>query len=175
MEILLQQLIDGVLIGLVYSLLAIGLTLIWGVMNVINFAHGEFLMIGMFLSYWLYTLAGVDPLFSIPLNAVALFLLGMFIYRFIISKVMTGPLLAQLVVTFGISIFLANFAAFIWTPNYPLDRAYDVVRHLAPLRHHSQHPQGGQLDRQHRYLRRGLLVSAPYPYGQGHPGSGNGP
>jgi len=118
MEMLLQQLIDGVLIGLVYSLLAIGLTLIWGVMNVINFAHGEFLMIGMFLSYWLYALAGVDPLFSIPLNAVALFLLGMFIYRFIISKVMTGPLLAQLVVTFGISIFLANFAALIWTPNY---------------------------------------------------------
>jgi branched-chain amino acid transport system permease protein len=120
MEMLAQQLIDGVLIGLVYSLLAIGLTLIWGVMNVINFAHGEFLMIGMFLSYWLYTLAGVDPLFSIPLNAAVLFLLGMFIYRFIISKVMTGPLLAQLVVTFGISIFLANFAALIWTPNYRL-------------------------------------------------------
>ncbi|MGA8573913.1 MAG: branched-chain amino acid ABC transporter permease [Desulfobaccales bacterium] len=118
MEILLQQLVDGVLIGLVYSLLAIGLTLIWGVMNVLNFAHGEFLMIGMFISYWLYTLAGVDPLFSIPINAVALFLLGMFIYRFIISKVTTGPLLAQLVVTFGVSIFLANFAAFIWTPNY---------------------------------------------------------
>ena len=118
MEILLQQLVDGVLIGLVYSLLAIGLTLIWGVMNVLNFAHGEFLMIGMFISYWLYTLAGVDPLFSIPINAVALFLLGMFIYRFIISKVTTGPLLAQLVVTFGVSIFLANFAAFLWTPDY---------------------------------------------------------
>ena len=76
------------------------------------------------LSYWLYTLAGVDPLFSIPINAVALFLLGMFIYRFIISKVTTGPPLAQLVVTFGVSIFLANFAALIWTPNYPLHRAY---------------------------------------------------
>ncbi|MGO9176221.1 MAG: branched-chain amino acid ABC transporter permease [Desulfobaccales bacterium] len=118
MEMLAQQLIDGVLIGLVYALLAIGLTLIWGVMNVINFAHGEFLMIGMFISYWLYALAGLDPLFSIPLNAVALFLLGMLIYRFVISKVMTGPLLAQLVVTFGVSIFLANFAALIWTPNY---------------------------------------------------------
>jgi branched-chain amino acid transport system permease protein len=118
MQILLQQLVNGVLIGLVYSLLAIGLTLIWGVMNVLNFAHGEFLMIGMFLSYWLYMLAGVDPLFSIPLNAAALFLLGIFTYRFIISKVMTGPPLAQLVVTFGVSIFLANFAAFIWTPNY---------------------------------------------------------
>ncbi len=106
------------LIGLVYSLLAIGLTLIWGVMNVLNFAHGDFLMIGMFISYWLYALAGVDPLFSIPVNAVALFLFGMFIYRFIISKVMRGPALAQLVVTFGISIFIANFAALIWTPNF---------------------------------------------------------
>lgn len=118
MEQLLQQLVNGILIGLVYSLLAIGLTLIWGVMNVLNFAHGEFLMIGMFSSYWLYTLAGVDPLFSAPINAVALFLLGMFIYRYIISKVMQGPPLAQLVVTFGVSIFLANFAALIWTPNF---------------------------------------------------------
>jgi branched-chain amino acid transport system permease protein len=118
MEQLIQQLVNGVLIGLVYSLLAIGLTMVWGVMNVLNFAHGDFLMIGMFLSYWLYVMAGVDPLFSIPVNAVALFLLGMFIYRFIISKVMNGPGLAQLVVTFGISIFIANFAALIWTPNF---------------------------------------------------------
>lgn len=118
MEQLLQQLVNGVLIGLVYSLLAIGLTMVWGVMNVLNFAHGDFLMIGMFLSYWLYVMAGVDPLFSIPVNAVALFLLGMFIYRFIISKVMNGPGLAQLVVTFGVSIFIANFAALIWTPNF---------------------------------------------------------
>ena len=72
----------------------------------------------MFLSYWLYALAGVDPLFSIPINTAALFLLGMFIYRFIISKVMSGPALAQLVVTFGISIFIANFAALVWTPNF---------------------------------------------------------
>ena len=118
MDQLVQQLLNGVLIGLVYALLAIGLTLVWGVMNVLNFAHGDFLMIGMFISYWLYALAGVDPLFSIPVNAVALFLFGMFIYRFIISKVMRGPALAQLVVTFGISIFIANFAALIWTPNF---------------------------------------------------------
>ncbi len=118
MEQLVQQVVNGILIGLVYSLLAIGLTLVWGVMNVLNFAHGEFLMIGMFISYWLYVMAGVDPLFSIPVNAVVLFLFGMFIYRFIISKVMLGPALAQLVVTFGISIFIANFAALIWTPNF---------------------------------------------------------
>ena len=53
---LLQQIVNGLLIGSVYSLVAIGLTLIWGVMNILNFAHGDFLMIGMFISFWLYTL-----------------------------------------------------------------------------------------------------------------------
>jgi branched-chain amino acid transport system permease protein len=117
-EQIVQQLANGLLIGLVYSLLAVGLTLIWGVMNVLNFAHGEFLMVGMFISYWIYTLYGLDPIFSIPITAVALFLLGMFIYRFVVSKVMRGPGLAQLVVTFGISIFIANFCVLLWTPNF---------------------------------------------------------
>ena len=174
MEQLVQQLVNGILIGLVYALLAIGLTLIWGVMNVLNFAHGEFLMIGMFISYWLYVLAGVDPLFSIPINAVALFLLGMFIYRFIVSKVMRGPALAQLVVTFGISIFLANFAALIWTPNFPIHRAHTIIRHLGHFRNKTKHSQVCQLDRQHRHLFRGLLVPAKYPYRQGYSGRGNG-
>jgi len=88
------------------------------VMNVLNFAHGEFLMVGMFISYWLYTLYGMDPLFSIPINAVVLFVLGVVIYRFVISKVMRGPGLAQLVVTFGISLLIANLAVLLWTPNF---------------------------------------------------------
>ena len=117
---LLQQIVNSLLIGSVYSLVAIGLTLIWGVMNIINFAHGDFLMIGMFISFWLYTLYGMDPLFSIPICTVGLFLLGMLIYRFIVSKVMTGPGLAQLVVTFGVSIFLASLAVMLWTPDFRL-------------------------------------------------------
>jgi len=103
-----------------YSLIAIGLTLIWGVMNIVNFAHGDFLMLGMFTSFWLYTLYGLDPLFSIPICTALLFVLGMLIYRFIVSKVMKGPMLAQLVVTFGVSIFLANLAVFLWTPDFRL-------------------------------------------------------
>jgi len=115
-----QQLVNGLLIGFMYSLIAIGLTLIWGVMNIVNFAHGDFLMLGMFTSFWLYTLYGLDPLFSIPICTVLLFVLGMLIYRFIVSKVMQGPVLAQLVVTFGVSIFLANLAVFLWTPDFRL-------------------------------------------------------
>lgn len=115
-----QQVVNGLLIGFMYSLIAIGLTLIWGVMNIVNFAHGDFLMLGMFTSFWLYTLYGLDPLFSIPICTALLFVLGMLIYRFIVSKVMKGPMLAQLVVTFGVSIFLANLAVFLWTPDFRL-------------------------------------------------------
>ena len=117
---LLQQLVDGLLIGLMYSLVAIGLTLIWGVMNIVNFAHGEFLMLGMFTSFWLFTLYGIDPIFSIPICFVGMFVMGMLIYRFIVSKVMKGPILAQLVVTFGVSIFISNLAVYFWTPDFRL-------------------------------------------------------
>ncbi|MGO9209202.1 MAG: branched-chain amino acid ABC transporter permease [Terriglobales bacterium] len=115
-----QQLVNSFLIGSVYALVAIGLTLIWGVMNIVNFAHGEFLMIGMFIAFWCYTLFHLDPILSIPICAAVLFILGAASYRFIVSKVMTGPILAQLVVTFGLSIFLANLAVMLWTPDFRL-------------------------------------------------------
>lgn len=117
-EQLMQQIVNGLLIGFMYSLIAIGLTLIWGVMNIVNFAHGDFLMVGMFTSFWLYTLYGIDPLFSIPICTALLFVMGILIYRFIVSKVMSGPMLAQLVVTFGVSIFIANLAVYFWTPDF---------------------------------------------------------
>jgi branched-chain amino acid transport system permease protein len=119
-EQLLQQLVDGLLIGLMYSLIAIGLTLIWGVMNIVNFAHGDFLMLGMFTSFWLFTLYGIDPIFSIPISFICMFFMGTLIYRFIVSKVMKGPMLAQLVVTFGVSIFISNLAVYFWTPDFRL-------------------------------------------------------
>jgi branched-chain amino acid transport system permease protein len=117
---LVQQLADGLLIGLVYSLVAIGLTLIWGVMNIVNFAHGDFLMVGMFASFWLFTLFGIDPIFAIPICFLGMFLMGMLIYRFVVRKVMKGPILAQMVVTFGLSIFICNLAVYFWTPDFRL-------------------------------------------------------
>jgi len=117
-EQLVVQLMNGLLIGFMYSLIAIGLTMIWGVMNIINFAHADFLMVGMFTSFWLYTLYGVDPIFSIPVCGALLFLMGWLIYKYLVSKVMTGPALAQLVVTFGVSIFIANTAVLLWSPDF---------------------------------------------------------
>ena len=117
---LVQQLVNGLLIGCVYALIAIGLTLIWGVMNIVNFAHGDFLMLGMYVSFWSYTLWGIDPVLAIPICAVLLFALGLLVYRFAVSKVMNGPMLAQVVVTFGVSIFIANLAVLLWTPDFRL-------------------------------------------------------
>jgi branched-chain amino acid transport system permease protein len=117
---ILQQVINGLLIGFMYALIAMGLTLIWGVMNIVNFAHGDFLMVGMFTSFWLFTLEGIDPIFSIPVCFVVMFLIGIGVYRFIVSKVMKGPMLAQVVVTFGVSIFVANLAVYFWTPDFRL-------------------------------------------------------
>jgi branched-chain amino acid transport system permease protein len=119
-EQLIQQLINGLLIGCVYALIAIGLTLIWGVMNIVNFAHGDFLMLSMYVSFWSYTLWGIDPLLAIPICAVLLFALGLLVYKFAVSRVMNGPMLAQVVVTFGVSIFLANAAVLLWTPDFRL-------------------------------------------------------
>jgi branched-chain amino acid transport system permease protein len=119
-EQLIQQLINGLLIGCVYALIAVGLTLIWGVMNIVNFAHGDFLMLSMYVSFWSYTLWGIDPVLAIPICAVLLFALGLLIYKFAVSKVMKGPMLAQVVVTFGVSIFLANAAVLLWTPDFRL-------------------------------------------------------
>jgi branched-chain amino acid transport system permease protein len=86
----------------------------------VNFAHGDFLMLGMFTSFWLFTLYGIDPIFSIPISFVCMFFMGTLIYRFIVSKVMKGPMLAQLVVTFGVSIFISNLAVYFWTPDFRL-------------------------------------------------------
>lgn len=85
-KLLVQMIVSGLMIGCVFSLIAIGLTIIWGVMNIINFAHGEFLMIGMFISFLFATYWGIDPLFSLPVVAIILFFLGLITYRVLIKK-----------------------------------------------------------------------------------------
>ncbi len=113
-----QVLISGLLIGLVFSLVAIGLTLIFGVMDIVNFAHGEFLMLSMYIAFWMWTLWGVDPVFSIPMCTATLFLLGIFTYKSLVSRIMNAPMLAQIMATFGLMVFLQSAAFFLWKGNY---------------------------------------------------------
>lgn len=106
--------IFGVLRSGLYALAAVGLGLSVGVIGIVNFAHGEFLMLGAFLGYWLYASYGIDPLAAIPLGAAAVFILGGVIYRGAIQRVLRAPELNQMLLTFGISIFLQNLAVILW-------------------------------------------------------------
>lgn len=116
--LLVQTLVSGLLIGFVFALISVGLTLIFGVMDIVNFAHGEHLMLAMYFTYWLYALWGVDPLLSVPIVAALLFVLGVITYRLVIRHVLDAPMLAQIFVTFGLMVFLRNLAQLLWTEDF---------------------------------------------------------
>ncbi|MBF6596400.1 MAG: branched-chain amino acid ABC transporter permease [Thermaceae bacterium] len=110
MELLLQTLLNGVLAAGVYALVASGLALAVGVVGIVNFAHGEFLMIGAFVSYLLFAARGIDPLVSLGVAAVAVFLVGAISYYGLIRPVLSAPELNQMLLTFGLSVLLQNLA-----------------------------------------------------------------
>ncbi|MGA3175028.1 MAG: branched-chain amino acid ABC transporter permease [Syntrophorhabdales bacterium] len=118
MEIFVQTLASGLLIGFLYALIAVGLTMIFGVMDIVNFAHGEYLMLAMYLAYWSFALLGLDPLYSLPAVTVALFVLGVITYYLLIRKIINAPMLSQIFVTFGVLIFLRGLAQFLWKADY---------------------------------------------------------
>ncbi len=106
------------MLGCIYGLVSMGLSLIYGVMGIVNFAHGAFVMLAMYASYWINQYIGLDPVLGTPLVALIMFGFGLIVYRIIIGKVLRGPFLARLLVTFGLSIFFINMAQFLWTPDY---------------------------------------------------------
>jgi branched-chain amino acid transport system permease protein len=119
-EVLLQGIVSGLLMGFVYALIAAGLSLIFGLMEIVNFAHGEFLMLAMFSTYWAWALWRLDPVVSLPLTAAALFLLGFATYHGLIRWVLGAPMLAQIFATFGLAIFLRSAAQAIWGVDFHL-------------------------------------------------------
>jgi branched-chain amino acid transport system permease protein len=117
-DLLLQTLASGVLIGLIYALVAIGLTMIFGVMDIVNFAHGEFLMLGMYSSFWLFSLYALDPLVTLPATLLMLFAFGVLLYKLVIVRIINAPMLSQIFTTFGIMILLRGVAQFLWKPDF---------------------------------------------------------
>ena len=113
-----QILISGLFSGMVYGLISIGLSIIWGVMDMVNFAHSDFMMLAMYFTYLLFAHAGMDPLFSLPIVITALFVLGVLVYAVIIRKVVGGELVQQTLCTFGMVVFLQSLAQFLWTGNF---------------------------------------------------------
>lgn len=117
MEIL-QAVIDGILIGGVYGLVAIGLTMIFGVMKIINFAHGAILMSGMYATFWIFQILQINPYLSLPLTFAIMFVFGMLIQKVTIQPIQNAPEHNQLLVTLGLLLFLENLALLIFSPDF---------------------------------------------------------
>lgn len=117
-SLLATGIVNGLLLGGVYVLLATGLTLVAGVIKIFNFGHGALLMLGAYLSFWLFTLWGIDPYVSIVITAPLLFAVGYVVQRFTITPVLNAPEHNLLLITLGVGLFLENFALFLWSPDY---------------------------------------------------------
>jgi branched-chain amino acid transport system permease protein len=114
----LDALLQGILMGLLFALVALGLTIIFGMMDIVNFAHGEFLMIGMYTTYWTSLLLHIDPLITLPASAIVGMLLGLASYYWLVRYLLRGPMIAQLFGTFGLMLFLRYLAQFLFGIDY---------------------------------------------------------
>ena len=113
-----QAVITGILMAGIYALVAIGLTLIFGVVRIVNFAQGEFVMLGMYATFWLWKAWGIDPYLSLLITMPLLFCFGVLVQRFLFRPILHAPDLAQIFMTVGISVVLMNAALFFFTANF---------------------------------------------------------
>jgi len=142
-DTVMQVVISGLLMGLIYALVAAGLSLIFGLMDVVNFAHGELLMVAMYAVFTLWQMTGLDPLIMLPVVAALLFGLGMAIYRVIISRALQVRFnkgMVQIFVTFGLAIFIRGLAQMVYggefrsiTNTWLSDRTVDIAGVYLPL------------------------------------------
>jgi branched-chain amino acid transport system permease protein len=113
-----QIIANGFLLGGLYAVVAMGFSIVWGVMNLINLAHGAFIMIGAYITFWLFQLWGIDPFLSIPVSMTLLFCIGYLIQRYVINLVVKAQVFMTLILTFGLEILIMNLSTLAWTGNY---------------------------------------------------------
>lgn len=114
-QIFFQIIVNGLFTGGIYALVSIGLTLIYGVMVIVNFAHGEFLMLGIYIAFFAYSLAGIDPYLAIPLALILIAGLGALIQRGLVQRVLDAHPLNQIVLLVGVSTLLVGLVQFFFT------------------------------------------------------------
>jgi branched-chain amino acid transport system permease protein len=112
-----QILIDGILLGGLYGLMALGMALVWGVLNIVNLAHGAFIMLGGYVVFFLFT-AGLDPLAALPIAMLALFVFGYLIQRVLLNLIVRSALLNTLLFTFGLDVVLTYLAQLLFTADF---------------------------------------------------------
>jgi branched-chain amino acid transport system permease protein len=103
-----QIAVNALLLSGILALVALGFSLVWGIMNIVNLSHGAFIVLGAYLTFWMYALWKIDPFVSIPISMAVLFGLGFVIQRFLINQVIRAPLLATFLLTFGLEILIVN-------------------------------------------------------------------
>lgn len=120
---LLQHVSNAILLGGIYACIGVGFSLVYGVMNIINLAHGAIVMMGAYLTYWLFALYGIDPFLSIPISVTVFYLVGYVLQKWILNKVIRGGggkigILMTSVSTYGLALIIVNIALFLWTADY---------------------------------------------------------
>ena len=118
MQLLWQILVNGVLLGGLYALMALGLVLVWGVLNIVNLAHGALIMLGAYACYYLFTGLGWDPFAALPVAMVLLFCLGYVIQRYVLNLVIRGPMFNTLLITFGLEVVITYVAQIAFSADF---------------------------------------------------------
>jgi branched-chain amino acid transport system permease protein len=103
-----QIAVNALLLSGILALVALGFSLVWGIMNIVNLSHGAFIVLGAYLTFWMYALWKIDPFVSIPISMAVMFGLGYLIQRSLINQVIRAPLLATFLLTFGLEILIVN-------------------------------------------------------------------
>jgi len=116
-DVIAQAVASGIMLGGLFALISIGLTLIWGVMKIINFAQGEFLMVALYLAYFLVSWGHIDPYITILITVPFLFFFGIGIFRLTISPILKDPVMNQIMLTLGVSLILQNLALVLFSAN----------------------------------------------------------
>jgi len=109
-----QGVVNALLLSGTLALVAIGFSIVWGILNIINLAHGAFLMVGAYITYWLFTLYGIDPFLSLPISMGLMFVVGYLVQRYLINMVIRAPLLVTFLLTFALEIIIINLATYFW-------------------------------------------------------------
>lgn len=110
LAVLPQSIVNGLMLGGMYALVALGFSLVWGILNIINLAHGAFLMMGAYLAFFAYSLLHVDPFVTLVPAMIVFFAFGYLIQRYVINNVIRAPLLVTFLLTFGLEILFINLA-----------------------------------------------------------------
>ena len=118
MSMFMQAIFEGIINGSTLALVAMGIALVWGVMGILSFTQGEFLMIAMFCSFYLNLYFGLDPIVSLPICMAIMFGIGFIVYKLIIARALRGPVLSQRLITFALSMVLVNLALLLFSGDF---------------------------------------------------------